>query len=79
MTFAEAPDVLTVAEAASLIRIGVKSIYRAVASGELYAARIGKQQLRIPKRALLAWLDPENESTQPHRPQLNVLNGKAGP
>ncbi len=56
MTIAEAPDVLTVSECASLARTGPKPIYRAVANGELYARRIGRD-IRIPKRAFVAWLE----------------------
>ena len=55
MTLAEAPDVLTVDECARLARTGPKPIYRAIASGELYGRRIGKQ-IRVPKRAFIAWL-----------------------
>ncbi len=58
MTLAEAPDVLTVDECAKLARTGPKPIYRAVANGELYGRRIGKQ-IRVPKRAFIAWLEGE--------------------
>ncbi len=58
MTLAEAPDVLTVVECARLARTGPKPIYRAIASGELYGRRIGKQ-IRVPKRAFIAWLEGE--------------------
>jgi len=53
VTLAEAPDVLTVVECARLARTGPKPIYRAIASGELYGRRIGKQ-IRVPKRAFIA-------------------------
>lgn len=56
MTLADAPDVLTVAECASLARTGPKPIYKAIAAGELYGRRIGGG-LRIPKRAFVAWLE----------------------
>ncbi len=56
MTLAEAPDVLTVPECAQLARTGPKPIYRAIANGELYGRRIGKQ-IRVPKRAFIAWLE----------------------
>lgn len=55
-TFAEAPDVLTVDECARLARTGPKPIYRAIANGELFGRRIGKQ-IRVPKRAFVAWLE----------------------
>ncbi len=56
MTLTEAPDVLTVDECAKLARTGPKPIYRAIARGELYGRRIGRQ-IRIPKRAFVAWLE----------------------
>src|SRR5205807_1617877 len=53
MTLTEAPDVLTVDECALLARTGPKPIYRAIARGELYGRRIGKN-IRVPKRAFVA-------------------------
>ena len=58
VTLTEAPDVLTVDECAQLARTGPKPIYRAIANGELYGRRIGKQ-IRVPKRAFIAWLEGE--------------------
>ena len=58
VTLAEAPDVLTVDECAQLARTGPKPIYRAIARGEFYGRRIGKQ-IRVPKRAFVAWLEGE--------------------
>jgi excisionase family DNA binding protein len=58
LTLAEAPDVLTVDECAQLARTGPKPIYRAIRAGELYGRRIGKQ-IRVPKRAFIAWLEGE--------------------
>jgi excisionase family DNA binding protein len=66
---AEAPDVLTVVECARLARTGPKPIYRAIASGELYGRRIGKQ-IRVPKRAFIAWLEGV-ESAEP--PDLHIV------
>jgi excisionase family DNA binding protein len=71
VTLAEAPDVLTVEECAKLARTGPKPIYRAIANGELYGRRIGKQ-IRVPKRAFVAWL--EGEGSGEVRP-LHVLQG----
>jgi excisionase family DNA binding protein len=69
--FAEAPDVLTVVECARLARTGPKPIYRAVASGELFGRRIGKQ-IRVPKRAFIAWLEgAENGGNAP--PELRIV------
>lgn len=55
MTFADAPDVLTIPEAAALARIGRNAMYQAVERGDIYAARIGRS-LRIPKAALARFL-----------------------
>jgi excisionase family DNA binding protein len=46
------PEVLTVREAAAVLRIGRNQLYEAVARGELRAFRIGRS-IRIPKQALL--------------------------
>jgi excisionase family DNA binding protein len=71
VTLVEAPDVLTVVECARLARIGPKPIYRAIASGELFGRRIGKQ-IRVPKRAFVAWLEGA-ESAEDAPPELRVL------
>jgi excisionase family DNA binding protein len=44
--------VLTVSEAAAILRIGRNQLYQAVGRGELGAARVGRS-IRIPKHALL--------------------------
>ena len=46
------PEVLTVREAAAILRVGRNQLYQAVARGELGAVRIGRS-IRIPKQALL--------------------------
>ena len=70
VTLAEAPDVLTVVECAQLARTGPKPIYRAIARGELYGRRIGKN-IRVPKRAFVAWLEGV-ETSEP--PDLRVVH-----
>jgi len=54
-TFDELPDVLTVEEAASFLRIGRRQMYQALARGDIYSAKIGRT-IRIPKAGILAWL-----------------------
>ena len=49
---------LTVAEAASIIRVSKMTIYRLVHAGELEAVRVGRS-FRIPERALYAYLASE--------------------
>lgn len=55
MTLDDAPDVLTVPEAARLARVGRNAMYQAVARGEIYSVRIGRS-VRIPKIALTRFL-----------------------
>ena len=46
------PEVLTIREAAAILRIGRNQLYQAVGRGEVGAVRIGRS-IRIPKQALL--------------------------
>jgi excisionase family DNA binding protein len=46
------PEVLTVREAAAILRVGRNQLYQAVGRGQLRAVRIGRS-IRIPKQALL--------------------------
>jgi excisionase family DNA binding protein len=46
------PEVLTVREAAVILRVGRNQLYQAIARGQLGAVRIGRS-IRIPKQALL--------------------------
>jgi excisionase family DNA binding protein len=46
------PEVLTVREAAAILRVGRNQLYQAVARGELGAVHIGRS-IRIPKQSLL--------------------------
>jgi excisionase family DNA binding protein len=54
-TLATLPEVLTVREAAAILRVGRNQLYQAVGRGELGAVRIGRS-IRIPKHALLELL-----------------------
>jgi excisionase family DNA binding protein len=45
-------EVLTVREAAAILRVGRNQLYQAVERGQLRAVRIGRS-IRIPKQALL--------------------------
>jgi excisionase family DNA binding protein len=49
------PEVLTVREAAAILRVGRNQLYQAIARGELGAVHIGRS-IRIPKHALLELL-----------------------
>lgn len=50
------PDVLTVKEAATLLRVSETTIYSSAASGDLPSYRIGSQR-RFSRRALLSLLE----------------------
>lgn len=71
MTFDDAPDVLTVAEAAKLMRCGRNQMYNAIRGGTVYAVRIGGS-LRVPKAALREMLDPARNQ-EPSTPGLRVV------
>ena len=49
-------DMLTVPEAAQMLRIGRNLAYELVARGDIPSVRIGRL-IRIPRRALVRWLD----------------------
>ena len=50
-TLATLPEVLTVREAAAILRVGRNQLYQAMGRGEVGAVRIGRS-IRIPKHAL---------------------------
>ncbi len=51
----DAAEVLTAAEAASLLRVNVKSVYDAVKRGEIPGVRRIGRSLRFSRRALVEW------------------------
>lgn len=53
-----APDVLTVTEAAKLLRLGRNAMYEAVRTNQVPAVRIGKRLL-IPKSTIIRLLNSE--------------------
>lgn len=52
------PHLLTVKEAAALMRIGRDTTYALVAQGRIPSVKLGRQ-IRIPRNALLAHLEKE--------------------
>lgn len=50
------PEILTVDEAAQLLRLNRKTVYEALARGEIPGARRIGRSYRIARAALLAWL-----------------------
>jgi excisionase family DNA binding protein len=59
---ARLPEVLTVREAAAILRVGRNQLYQAVARGQLRAIRIGRS-IRIPTQTLLDLLDHDRPPT----------------
>ena len=53
MKFDDAPDVLTVSEAAALARMGRNQMYEAIHRNEIPAVRVGARSLRVSKAALM--------------------------
>ncbi len=45
MTLADAPEVLTVPEAAAILRVGRTTLFDAIARGEVPAIRVGRRVL----------------------------------
>lgn len=52
LSWENAPGILTVKEAAALLRVSPAAVYAAIRIGLLPAANIGKRQTRIAKRLL---------------------------
>jgi excisionase family DNA binding protein len=50
------PELLTVMEAAAVLRIGRELAYRMVRTGEIPSIRLGKQY-RVPRAALMKYLE----------------------
>jgi excisionase family DNA binding protein len=71
MSLADAPDVLTVPEAAALLRAGRNQTYDLIRRGELHAVRVGRS-LRVPKAALVRFLEAEPEVTARTAPALGA-------
>lgn len=51
----EVPSVMTVAEAARLLKIARSEAYKLISQGEIPVIRLGKA-IRIPRDPFLAWL-----------------------
>ena len=51
----EYPDILTIEDVKTILRIGTRSAYRLLQSGSIYYLRIGKN-IRVPKACLEDYL-----------------------
>lgn len=56
-------DVLTVDEAAAILRVDRKTLYAAVARGEVPARKIGRT-IRLSRAVVLAWLEGQACASQ---------------
>ncbi|MBV8725441.1 MAG: helix-turn-helix domain-containing protein [Candidatus Eremiobacteraeota bacterium] len=61
LTWENAPEVLTVKEAAALLRVTPSAVYAAIRLGVLPAANFGKRQTRLAKAALREELGKRGE------------------
>jgi excisionase family DNA binding protein len=61
LSWESAPDVLTVKEAAALLRVSTSAVYAAIRLGLLPAANFGKRQTRIAKHVLREELIKKSE------------------
>ena len=65
---AEIPDVLTVEEVATWLRINRKTVYEAAKSGQIPCCKVGRI-LRFSRQAVLQWLNGQGRvSTKRSRP-----------
>jgi excisionase family DNA binding protein len=52
----ELPEILTVEEAAALLRIEVKTLYDAIREGRVPHQRVSPRRIRLSRSALLEWV-----------------------
>lgn len=74
---ADLPAVLTVEEAAELLRIGRSAAYAAVKAGDIPSIRVGRQ-IRVPRHMLEALLG-ENEGAAAGSNRDDASSMSAGP
>ena len=72
-SLADMPEVLTIEETASLLRIGRTSAYQAARAGELPVIRLGRKLL-VPRRGLEVLLGANND----HDPDANGAVSQKG-
>lgn len=60
MTIAAAPDVMTIPEAASILRVNPSTLYRATREGSFPSVKV-RGKVVVTKSALIAYLAPKKE------------------
>ena len=60
MTISTAPDVMTIPEAASILRVAPDTLYRAAREGSFPSVKV-RGKIVITKTALIAYLEPKKE------------------
>ena len=55
-------DLLTVPEAAGILRLSPKSVYKLVDEGRLPVVRMSARRLRLRRASLLAWLERQEDA-----------------
>ncbi len=68
------PNVLTVVETATFLRVGRSAAYEAIRSGEIPSIRVGRS-IRVPRAALERLLSGERDQQAPAG--LRVIEGGA--
>lgn len=63
MNLADAPDVMKVRDVAEVLDVNPKSVYSAIARGEIKALRLGRT-IRVSKRALETFLGIETNGAR---------------
>ena len=74
LTWETAPDVLTVEEAAALVRIPKNAFYGAIKAGLVPHHNFGERLIRISKGALLEVFRPKSE----HKPATAAFSHTGG-
>ena len=69
----ESPLLLTIPEAAALLRIARNTCYELVQQGKLPAVRLGERIIRIPRFGLEAWLARQAGLPEPPFPVVDSV------
>ena len=49
------PDILNVSDVAQILKVGQRSVYKLIHTGDLYSRKIGREY-KIPKQNLISYL-----------------------